>query len=95
MPDKVIQLIPLKDIIIDPARFQFRQKIDDSLVREYSELMLSEVTFPPVTVFNTPEGYSLLLKNSLVILKPSMSIFTQPADKTLNKPQSTLFRSSI
>lgn len=53
-------LKPIKDIIVDPARFQFRDRCDPQVVRDYAELIADGVEFPAVTVFNTEEGLILV-----------------------------------
>lgn len=53
-------LKPIKDIIVDPNRFQFRESYDPQVVRDYAELLADGVDFPAVTVFDTEEGLILV-----------------------------------
>ena len=51
--------ILISEIIVD-SRFQFRAELDNEVVRNYTELILEGVEFPPVDVFRTPEGLILV-----------------------------------
>ena len=51
--------ILISEITVD-SRFQFRAEIDNEVVRNYTELILEGVEFPPVEGFQTPEGLILV-----------------------------------
>jgi hypothetical protein len=60
VPAPDVDLLDPQTIVVDPS-VQPREKLDEAVVDEYAEAMLSGATFPLVTVFRDPADGGLIL----------------------------------